>query len=125
MKSRITVVFLFTFALLFTSCSTIIKGSSQVINITSEPSDAEVLIDGNSMGKTPLSVSLKKNTYSTIMLKKEGYTAQIKQLQKSYDPLTLVNIFWDLSTTDMISGAAFEYQPGSYFFNLEKASATK
>lgn len=104
----------------FSGCSTIIKGTTQVVTVTSEPSNAEVRIDGNNMGKTPLSVSLKKNTYSSITVSKSGYSTQIKQMQKSYDPVTLLSTFWDLSTTDMISGAAYEYQPNTYHFSLEK-----
>lgn len=105
------------------SCSTIIKGASQTITVSSEPSNAEVLIDGNSMGKTPLSVNLKKNQYTTITVKKPGFNSQIKQMQKSYDPITLLNVFWDLSTTDFISGAAYEYQPNMYHFTLEQEEA--
>lgn len=100
-------------------CSTIIKGSSQTITVTSEPSNAEVIIDGNPMGKTPLSVNLKKNQYSTITVKKVGFNPQLRQIGKSYDPVTLLSLFWDLSTTDFISGAAYEYQPNTYHFSLE------
>lgn len=108
------------FVLTMGGCVSIIKGADQTVTFTSEPSNAEVLVDGLSMGKTPLTVSLKKNKYSSILIKKDGYRSQSRPLEKKYDALALLNVFWDLSTTDMISGAAYEYQPNSYFFSLEK-----
>lgn len=71
-----------SFGAVLPGCATIIKGSSQVVTVTSEPSNADVLIDGNNMGKTPLSVNLKKNTYSSITVKKSGYNSQVRQMQK-------------------------------------------
>jgi hypothetical protein len=41
-------------------------------------------------------------------------------LDKKYDGIALLNVFWDLSTTDFITGAAFEYVPNSYHFQLKK-----
>lgn len=115
----ITISSLVMIALFASSCATIFRGTDQVINITSEPSNANVLVDGSSMGKTPLSLSLRKSKHSSVMVKKAGYNTQTRQLNKSFDPISLLNIFWDYSTTDFISGAAFEYQPNSLHFNLE------
>jgi len=42
-------------------CATIIHGSSQDIDISSAPDQAEVWIDGARMGTTPTKVSLKRN----------------------------------------------------------------
>ena len=46
-------------------------------------------------------------------------------LDKKYDGIALINIFWDLSTTDLITGAAFEYVPSTYHFQLKKEEASK
>ena len=108
--------------LLMVSCAGIINGTSQTVTFNSSPSGAEVLIDGTSRGMTPLTVKLKKNKYETVMLKKKGYNAVTRPLEKVYDSTALLNVFWDSSTTDMMSGAAYEYEPNSYHFNLEKAS---
>ena len=106
--------------LFFTGCASINKGTDQTVTITSEPSNSSVLIDGQNRGKTPLTIKLKKNAHDTIMIKKKGYRSQNRPLEKKYDGLALVNIFWDSSTTDLITGAAFEYVPNSYHFELEK-----
>lgn len=58
------------------------------------------------------------------MIQKEGYKTVSRDITKSYDPVTVLSIFWDYSTTDMISGAAFEYEPNSYFVELAKDEET-
>ena len=119
---HITAVLL-SVSLLFTAgCASIFKGTSQVVTFTSEPSGAEVLVDGNSMGKTPLTISLKKNQYSTVLVKKAGFETVSRPLGKKYDAIALINVFWDLSTTDLLTGAVYEYEPNSYHFVMEKAA---
>lgn len=122
MKNLMTIFISFLF---LSSCAGIIKGTTQTITVSSEPQGAEVLIDGISRGVTPLHVKLKKNQYENIMIKKKGYNVQTLPLGKQYDSVALLNVFWDFSTTDMISGAAYEYEPNSYHFNLTKESVTK
>lgn len=106
-----------------TGCASVFKGTSQTLTFSSDPSGAEVLIDGRSQGKTPLSIRLKKNKYETVLIRKKGYNSISRPLDKSYDAVALVNIFWDLSTTDLITGAVYEYEPTSYHFALEKSDA--
>lgn len=105
---------------LLSSCASIIKGSSQTVTFQSEPEGAEVIIDGQSRGTTPLTVKLAKNKYDVVTFKKDGYATVNSSLEKKYDAVALLNIFWDLSTTDLISGAAYEYEPNSYFTKLKK-----
>lgn len=120
MKSIITALILISF--IFTGCAGIIKGTDQTVTFTSEPTNAIVMIDGENKGRTPLTVKLKKNAYSAILIKKKGFRTVSRPLEKEYDAIALLNIFWDLSTTDMITGAAYEYAPNSYHFELEKTS---
>ena len=54
------------------------------------------------------------------MIEKDGYRTETMPLDKKYDGIALLNIFWDLSTTDLITGAAYEYQPSTYHFKLKK-----
>jgi hypothetical protein len=116
---KFQLVLLSIVALLLQGCASVIKGQSQTVTFDSTPTGAEVILDGNSMGKTPVTLKLKKNKYETIMIKLKGYKTVTRPLDKSYDAVALLNIFWDLSTTDLISGAAYEYEPNSYNFTLE------
>ncbi len=120
MKSKWITIGVFAFVAVLSGCATVIKGSSQSINFSSEPQGADVIIDGNLMGKTPTIVTLKKNKYKSAIIKKEGYESATIMLKTAYDPISLINVFWDLSTTDLITGNAYEYEPNSYTVKLTK-----
>jgi hypothetical protein len=116
---------LVTFAVLITAltgCATLISGTNQTLTFNSEPSGAEVYLDGALVGMTPVSLSVKKNKKDSFLIKKEGYKAVSRDVTKAYDPVTVLSIFWDFSITDMISGAAFEYEPNSYFIQLQEVA---
>jgi hypothetical protein len=101
--------------------ATIFKGTSQAITIDSQPEGAKVYVDGQLRGTTPLSINMKKSLSThTIRVVKEGYAPVTRTLEKSYDPVAILNVVWDLSTTDMLTGAAFEYDPNNYMIELEK-----
>ena len=101
-------------------CATVFKGSDQAISFNSEPEGAQVVIDGIPMGMTPTSLSLKKNKFKTVLFKKDGFHTQSMALGTNYDAIALLNVFWDSSTTDLITGNAYEYAPNSYFVKLRE-----
>ena len=108
--------------LCMSGCATVLKGSNQTVAFNSEPDGAQVIIDGVPMGMTPTSLSLKKNKFKNVMFKKEGYNQQTLALDTAYDALALLNVFWDLSTTDLLTGNAYEYAPNAYFVKLSRSS---
>lgn len=118
-------VLLASIALFGSGCASIIKGTSQSVTVTSEPSNAKVFFDGQNLGNTPLTVKLKKNKYDTISVQKSGYESQTRPIDKSFDAVALLNFFWDLSTTDFITGAIYEYEPNTYHFSLEKGGSSE
>ncbi|MFM2408067.1 MAG: hypothetical protein RL358_809 [Pseudomonadota bacterium] len=124
MKSS-KLVLLSLVVLSLTGCASVLKGTDQVLTFTSDQDGAQVLLDGVSVGVTPLSMKVKKNSKSTVMVKKDGFRTQTMPLDKKYDGVALLNIFWDFSTTDLITGAAYEYEPNTYYFKLLKEDAAK
>lgn len=54
------------------------------------------------------------------MFKLGGYQTITRGLSKSYDPIKILSLPWDLSTTDFLTCAAMEYDPKSYFIELKK-----
>ena len=118
MKNLILAV-LFSITSLFAS-ATIFHGTTQNITVDSQPSGANVYVDGQLMGTTPVTLTLKKGKYKVITIKKECYKPVTLQLQKTMDGVALLNIFWDLSTTDFITGALWEYSPNHFFVKLQK-----
>jgi len=58
---------------IFSSCATIFKGSTDEVNISSDPSGAKIYINGQYMGETPMPIELKSNKSYTIEFRKNGY----------------------------------------------------
>lgn len=58
---------------LLTSCATIFKGSTDAVTFTSEPTGANVYVNGMNMGKAPISLELKSNKTYNIEFRLEGH----------------------------------------------------
>lgn len=54
-------------------CATIFKGTNSHLGMHSNPSGAEVFINGKYMGKTPITLKLSSKSTYMIEFKKEGY----------------------------------------------------
>ena len=104
---------------LFQYCATIIRGTSQEIPVTSNPSGAKIVVDGEEKGYAPVIVKLKKKKSHIIQIKKEGYnTVEILTTRKT--PIGVyflgnlllgasmafgnIMLFANLDTNDKISG---------------------
>lgn len=112
-------------ALFQTSCATIISGTSQAISIDSNVKGAEVKIEGNLVGQTPFHGKIKRQKEALAVVAADGYTAQSITLTSSYNPVAILSIFWDYSTTDCITGACWEYAPNTYFVNLKSSTTSE
>ena len=106
--------------LIFAGCATVISGTSQSINFDSSPRGAAIYLDGDRVGVTPFSANLKKNKYKSFRIELEGHHTIGRQLDKEFDIVALLSIFWDLGTTDLISGAVYKYGQNSYYVELQK-----
>ena len=108
--------------ILATGCAGVINGTDQDMTFRSDPEGATIMVDGLERGKTPLTISLKKSQYKTVTFKKDGYKDQSIELTKEMDTVAFLNIFWDLSTTDAMTGALYEYKPGMYHITMQKSN---
>jgi hypothetical protein len=106
--------------LLMTGCASVFKGQDQVLSFSSEPDGATVRIDGKVVGQTPMSTKVKKSSVDSISIEKDGFKTETMAPEKRFDNVAFLNIFWDLSTTDLITGAAYEYQPSNFHYKLKK-----
>lgn len=111
-------------------CASIIEGKTQAVTFNSEPSGAQVIINGMPMGVTPATITLKKSEYdnANVTFKKEGHQDQQANLHTKVTAWFWGNIISGGllgSATDAISGAMWEYSPDKHFVTLPplKASA--
>ncbi len=108
------------------SCATIIHGSTQDIDVRSNPDEAEVWVDGARLGKTPTRLTLKRKTSYMIKIVKEGYKDTEIKIDNSSSAWLIGNIIFGGIIgcgVDLISGGAYDLKPESLDINLVKAMA--
>ncbi|MGB6864614.1 MAG: PEGA domain-containing protein, partial [Candidatus Aminicenantaceae bacterium] len=76
MRKIISIVLIISFVFLSSSCATLFKGTSEEVNFNSNPQSAEVYVNGQSMGETPVALKLKVNKTYVVEFRKEGYKSQ-------------------------------------------------
>ncbi len=82
-KFKFTLLLLLLFSFIFYSgCATLFSGGKDELDLSSEPSGAKVLVNGQDRGKTPLTLSLKKGKEYQVEFVKEGY--EKKSITMSY-----------------------------------------
>ncbi len=110
-------------AFMFTGCATIMGSKSQKVTFTTNPQGADVLLKGTKTCKTPCTVDLVKDTYTTVTFQKDGYSSTTVDIEQGIAPIFWGNILIGGvlgSTTDSSSAAMYEYNPDAYFIDLQK-----
>lgn len=103
------------------ACATIFDGSTDIVTFNSTPSGANIYLDGEFRGQTPLVLNLKRRSYS-IEARKEGYITAHANSSTSINPWIFGNIITGGvvgTTTDVVSTAAFEFDQNQWIFMLQ------
>ena len=115
-------------AILSSGCATIFADGSDTITIKTEPSGAEIYDGINRLGTTPLTQEFNRDTFKhkKLQIRKEGYKTYQLPLGRTLEPVALFNFGFFLTTggatswgIDALSGAMIQYDPASYFIDLE------
>ena len=108
-------------------CATIFSSSSDPVAFNSVAEGAKVQINGMNVGKTPVTVPVKRSiSPPQVLLKLDGYESQYIMLQNSFAPVGLLNIFfWPGFIVDAATGAMMKYEPQSYEIELDKNKEAK
>jgi hypothetical protein len=98
---------------LLASCATMIHGKDQTIAITSQPPGAIVYYEGETLGTTPLEVSLPRKIDHDITVVKQGFHQEDVEIKRKLSATTLLyalplGIVW--FGIDNINGAQFEFE---------------
>lgn len=114
-------ILLGSIALFASGCATLISGTKQKMSVISDPPRAEVFLDGESVGMTPLVLKVEKNAFDTISVEKNGYQPQTKELFTEIDPASFFNLVNPVALfIDLVTGSMFKYEDNVYQFHLEK-----
>jgi hypothetical protein len=93
---------------LVTGCSSMFKGTTQVVNIRSNEEGAKLYVNEQYMGKDRATYTFKKNKNYVLRAEKKGCETNTIKPEKTFDPTTLLGVFIDygIVTVLLIDGAA-------------------
>lgn len=107
---------------LSTGCATIVKGTTQAIPISSDPSGADILLDGMLVGTTPSDVEVKRKRDHLVVIEKKNYSPKSIAVVKNVGGAVWGNIIaggligWGV---DAASGAQNNLTPKTISVKLE------
>ena len=81
MKKAVSVFVLVIFVFLISNCATVFKGEYRDVRFNSEPEGAEVYVNGEFQGKTPLKLELRPDQSYTVEFKRKGYKTQVRKIK--------------------------------------------
>ncbi|MSU72587.1 MAG: PEGA domain-containing protein [Opitutus sp.] len=111
-----------------TGCATIVKGTTQEIPVSSDPTGARVNVDGSPSGTTPATLTLSRKTNHMVTFEKEGFSPESVAVTKSMGGAVAGNIIaggligWGV---DAMSGAQYNLSPKTISVRLQPTSATQ
>lgn len=103
-------------------CATIFSGTSDDITFRSEPSGAQVMIDGIMVGTTPVTVPVDRPGLedARVTVQLSGYDPRTFELDKEFNTVSILNVFvWPGFIVDALTGALFKYDRTMYTVNMQ------
>jgi len=113
---------------LCTGCATIVKGTTQEVPVSSEPTGARVSVDGSAAGTTPTTVTLSRKANHMVTIEKEGYQSESVAITKSMSAAVAGNIIagglvgWGV---DAVSGAQYNLNPTTVNVRLQPVAESR
>ena len=104
-----------------TGCATIVKGTTQVIPVSSDPTGARVTVDSSPAGTTPTTVTLSRKQNHMVVIEKEGFAPESVAVTKSMGGAVAGNIIaggligWGV---DAMTGAQYNLAPNTISVRL-------
>lgn len=109
-------IVLITACTLFSGCATIVKGTTQVIPVSSDPTGARVTVDSSPAGTTPTTVTLNRKQNHMVVIEKDGFAPESIAVTKSMGGAVAGNIIaggligWGV---DAMTGAQYNLAPNT------------
>jgi hypothetical protein len=106
---------------LLSGCATIVKGTAQVIPVSSDPTGARVTVDNSPAGTTPTTVTLSREQNQMVVIEKEGFAPENIAVTKSMCGAVAGNIIaggpigWGV---DAMTGAQYYLTPNTISVRL-------
>jgi len=104
-------------------CATIINGTSQKIQVTSDPAAATVQADGKQLYTTPARIRLERRRDHVLIFSKEGYESQTVKLMHVISEAVAGNTLlggplgW---VFDIFAGTQYKLEPNPVHVELKR-----
>lgn len=108
-------------ALALPGCATVIHGKSQTVEILSSPNGADVLVDGQPRGTTPLKTELRRGESHVVQVQKPGYLTETTLTTTKMNATPILNaVLGGVPglAVDLATGSATDVTPGSVGVSL-------
>ena len=121
LASTLLVFTLISASAFLSGCATIVKGTTQVIPVSSDPTGARISVDGAPAGTTPATVTLSRKQNHMIVIEKEGFAPESVAVTKSMGGAVAGNIIaggligWGV---DAMTGAQYNLAPNTISVRL-------
>ena len=102
--------------LFLTGCGTVINGTRQQVEITSNPPGARLWVDGQPCGVTPASIELRRKLSHNFTVRKDGYDEGFGASQPKLDKLIYVTGI----LLGLVGGIVDYYAGGAYYLVPDK-----
>ncbi len=96
------------------ACATILGGSNQTITVNSNIAGAEVFLNDQLLGKTPLITSIKRGQEGVFKVRADGYQTYQMAVNKKINNLFWVNVF-----TGGTFGSSTDYSTGAMYLEYD------
>ena len=88
--TKIPISILMIGLLVFVACATLFKGTHNTVDFNSDPIGAQVYINGNFSGTTPVNLKLESKKTYTIEFKKENYATRTYTITNSVGAVWII-----------------------------------
>jgi len=127
-RTVLSAALLFLMVPYLSGCATIVRGSSQEVEMTSDPPNARVIVNGEDRGETPTTLSLDTGRNYQVEFEKDGYASETLNLNKDF------TIGWPIFgnvfsfgiigiVVDVANGSAYKLSPEQLQAALETRTA--
>lgn len=79
---------------LLSGCATLFSEGTQQVRFTSNVEGAEVILDGQPIGRTPLTHTMDRSTFDRhiVVIRSEGYQSKQFEMNKGLNTVALINL---------------------------------
>src|SRR3954464_644775 len=105
-------------------CATMFSGTTQPFTVRTEPPGAQVIVNGNYVGVTPLNIEVHRDKNLNVLLRAPGYPEKALLLRRDFNPVAALNLVsivcWAI---DLATGAMFRIDPDTLLVSMNPAAA--